>query len=196
MRRPAITVRAAIVGSLCASVVVTAARAQDITLTTEGKNLAACTFIDTVRDNAIRDLRKKIVRAGGDAALISFSSGNDITAKVYRCASASAPGGSATSAPPAVAPAPPPVISTPPPASPPPPPGEPRAVWVVHDANIVRGCRVLGTVADNDLKDLQKKASRLGGNVALLTPQRRIKGGYFGVQDYSTADVYICEATR
>src|SRR4029453_7601842 len=48
------------------------------------------------------------------------------------------------------------------------------------------------SVADNELEDLQKKAARLGGNVALLTPQRTAKGGYLGLQDYKTADVYKC----
>lgn len=66
-------------------------------------------------------------------------------------------------------------------------------VQVVSEAEKVRGCKVLGTVADNDLEDLQKKAAKVGGNVALLTPQRTAKGGYFGVQDYMTADVYKCE---
>lgn len=65
-------------------------------------------------------------------------------------------------------------------------------VRVVNDAAQVSGCKVLGTVADNEFEDLQKKAARLGGNVALLTPQRRSKGGYFGLQDYMTADVYQC----
>lgn len=51
----------------------------------------------------------------------------------------------------------------------------------------------IGTVADNELEDLQRKAAKLGGNVALLTPQRTTKGGYFGLQDYKTADVYKCE---
>ena len=51
---------------------------------------------------------------------------------------------------------------------------------MVNDANLVSGCRVLGTVADNDFQDLQKKAARLGGNVALMTPQRTAKGGYSG----------------
>jgi hypothetical protein len=68
-------------------------------------------------------------------------------------------------------------------------------VLVVDDASRVSGCRALGTVADNELEDLQKKAARLGGNVALMTPQRTSKGGYFGLQDYMTADVYRCEAT-
>jgi hypothetical protein len=70
---------------------------------------------------------------------------------------------------------------------------KPVAVLVVQDESRVRGCRVLGTVADNELDDLQKKAARIGGNVALLTPERKSKGGYFGVQDYMTADVYLCE---
>lgn len=70
---------------------------------------------------------------------------------------------------------------------------EAAKVRVVSDTEMVRGCQVLGTVADNELEDLQKKAAKLGGNVALLTPQRRTKGGYFGLQDYKTADVYKCE---
>ncbi|HEX6211094.1 MAG TPA: hypothetical protein VF136_09975, partial [Methylomirabilota bacterium] len=69
---------------------------------------------------------------------------------------------------------------------------QPVRVRVVDDENLVRGCRILGTVADNDLEDLQKKAARLDGNVALLTPQRKSKGGYFGLQDYMTADAYQC----
>jgi hypothetical protein len=71
----------------------------------------------------------------------------------------------------------------------------PAGVLVVDDASRVSGCRALGTVADNALDDLQKKAAKLGGNVALMTPQRTSKGGYFGLQDYMTADVYRCEAT-
>ena len=69
---------------------------------------------------------------------------------------------------------------------------EAARVRVVSDTEMVRGCQVLGTVADNEMEDLQKKAGRLGGNVALLTPQRTAKGGFFGIQDYQTADVYKC----
>jgi hypothetical protein len=29
--------------------------------------------------------------------------------------------------------------------------------------------------------------------VALMTPNRKAKGGYFGLQEYMTADVYRCE---
>jgi hypothetical protein len=72
---------------------------------------------------------------------------------------------------------------------------KPVAVRVVEDANLVRGCQVLGTVSDNDLGDLQEKAARLGANVVLLTPQRKAKGGYFGLQDYTTADAYKCPGT-
>ena len=73
---------------------------------------------------------------------------------------------------------------------------QPRSATHDDKEDSVRGCRVLGTVADNELDDLQKKAARLGGNVALLTPERKSKGGYFGLQDYMTADVYLCEGSR
>jgi hypothetical protein len=72
----------------------------------------------------------------------------------------------------------------------------PVRVRVVSDASLVRSCQVLGTVSDNELEDLQKKAARVGGNVALLTPERKAKGGYFGLQDYMTADVYKCAGTN
>ena len=72
-------------------------------------------------------------------------------------------------------------------------PAKPAGVLIVEDESRVRGCRPLGTVSDDALDDLQKKAARLGGNVALMTPQRKAKGGYFGLQDYVTADVYSCE---
>jgi len=72
-------------------------------------------------------------------------------------------------------------------------PPKPAGVLIVEDESRVRGCRPLGTVSDDALDDLQKKAARLGGNVALMTPQRKAKGGYFGLQDYMTADVYSCE---
>jgi hypothetical protein len=73
---------------------------------------------------------------------------------------------------------------------------EAAKVRVVNETDLIRGCQVRGTVADNELEDLQKKAARLGGNVALLTPQRPSKGGYFGLQDYMTADVYRCADAR
>jgi hypothetical protein len=66
-------------------------------------------------------------------------------------------------------------------------------VRVVSDAQYVRDCERVGTVADNEMEDLQKKAARIGGDVALMTPERRAKGGFFGMQDYETADVYRCK---
>jgi hypothetical protein len=66
------------------------------------------------------------------------------------------------------------------------------AVLLVEDDKRVQGCRPIGTVSDNELDDLQKKAAKLGGNVALMTPQRTTKGGFFGMQTYTTADVYHC----
>ena len=48
-------------------------------------------------------------------------------------------------------------------------------VRVVNDASQVQGCQVLGTVADNDFEDLQRKAAKVGGNVALMTPERKAK---------------------
>ncbi|HEX7785153.1 MAG TPA: hypothetical protein VF653_02930 [Methylomirabilota bacterium] len=71
-----------------------------------------------------------------------------------------------------------------------------QGVLLVDDESRVRGCRPLGTVSDNEVEDLQKKAAKLGGNTALMTPQRKVKGGMFGMQDYMTADVYSCEGTR
>lgn len=73
---------------------------------------------------------------------------------------------------------------------------EPVRVRIVNDANLVRDCKVIGTVSDNELEDLQKKASRLGGNTALMTPEREAKGGYFGLQKYMTADVYQCNGGK
>ena len=71
-----------------------------------------------------------------------------------------------------------------------------HGVMLVDSEDRVRGCRPLGTVSDNEMEDLQKKAARLGGNVALMTPQRKAKGGMFGMQDYMTADVYSCEGSK
>ena len=65
-------------------------------------------------------------------------------------------------------------------------------VLVVSEESRVQGCRAVGTVSDDDLGDLQKKAAKLGANTVLLTPQRKAKGGYFGLQDYMTGDAYAC----
>ena len=69
-------------------------------------------------------------------------------------------------------------------------------VLLVDDATRVQGCRPVGTVSDNAMEDLQRKAAELGGNVALMTPQRKAKGGLLGMQEYMTADVYKCEGNK
>jgi len=69
-------------------------------------------------------------------------------------------------------------------------------VLVVNEESRVQGCRAVGTVSDDDLGDLQKKAAKLGANTVLLTPQRKAKGGYFGLQDYMTGDAYACPGTK
>ena len=45
---------------------------------------------------------------------------------------------------------------------------KPAGVLVVEDESRVRGCRPLGTVSDDSLDDLQKKAAKLGGNVVFV----------------------------
>lgn len=100
-------------------------------LTSEPALLSGCTRLGSVKDDDVADLRRKIVRAGGNAAALSF--GVDdldfIQADVYRCtttakapSSTSTPSKSATPPPPPPAGTPPPPAGTPPP---PPPPAEP-----------------------------------------------------------------------
>ena len=74
--------------------------------------------------------------------------------------------------------------------------GVPRKPGMSRDDLLGINAKIVGTVADNEMDDLQKKAAELGGNVALMTPQRKAKGGYFGMQDYMTADVYKCEYSK
>ena len=99
------------------------ADAQDIAmarlrLTTDSSLTRGCTRLTAVRDDSLKDLRKKIVKAGGDTALLSF--GQDdlsrISADVFHCAGATVSAPSASPRPaPAAAPAPaePPPLWTP-----------------------------------------------------------------------------------
>ena len=79
-----------------------------VRLTTDPRVPVGCTRIGLVRDDSIRDLRRKIVKAGGDTALLSFPADDleKIDAQVFRCPP------HATSSP----------IPPPPPGPPPPPP--------------------------------------------------------------------------
>jgi hypothetical protein len=73
-------------------------------------------------------------------------------------------------------------------------------VRVVKDADAVRGCQSIGSVTDDDMEDLQKKAARMGGDVALVTLQSQRGGGSgpafrYGYSTYTTAEVYRCAGT-
>jgi hypothetical protein len=87
-----------------------------VQLTTDPKVPVGCTRIGIVRDDSIKDLRRKVVKAGGDTALLSFPADDMsvIDAQVFRCP----PPTSAPRIPPPPPGAPPP----PPPPGPPPPP--------------------------------------------------------------------------
>jgi hypothetical protein len=80
-----------------------------VRLTTEAAVLQSCTRLGSARDDSVKDLRRKIVRSGGNAAFIAF--GIDelsmIYAEVYRCPTTAGP---------------PPGVPPPPAGSPPPPP--------------------------------------------------------------------------
>jgi hypothetical protein len=80
-----------------------------VRLTTEGALLSGCTRIGIVRDDSVKDLRRKIVRAGGNAAVLTFGVDDLSTmqAEVYRCTS-TAKASATTPPPPAGTPPPPP----------------------------------------------------------------------------------------
>jgi hypothetical protein len=88
-------------------------------LTTETSRTRGCTLIGAVSDDSIKDLRRKILKIGGDTALLSFGIEDlsRIYAQVFRCPPAAPPAGSAPPPPP-----PPPGTPPPPPGPPPPPP--------------------------------------------------------------------------
>jgi hypothetical protein len=59
-----------------------------VRLTTEASVLADCERTGRVSDDSIEDLRKKIVRTGGNAALLMFDTDDleKVHAEVHRCA--------------------------------------------------------------------------------------------------------------
>jgi hypothetical protein len=82
-----------------------------VRLTTEPELTQGCTRVGSARDDSVKDLRRKIVKMGGNAAHISFGGTSDLStvyAEVFRCADAppTAPGTAPARVP--VAPAPPP----------------------------------------------------------------------------------------
>jgi hypothetical protein len=99
-----------------------------VRLTTESTLLAGCTRLGAVSDDSIKDLRRKVLRNGGNAAVIAFSIEDlsMIRADVYRCPATALTAPPRIPEPPTGAPPPPPPArSGPPPqqpSSPPPPP--------------------------------------------------------------------------
>jgi hypothetical protein len=83
-----------------------------VLLTTEARLVAGCDRVGLVSDDAVEDLRKKIVRSGGDTGLLSFDTDDldKIYAEIYRCQKPAAPAPTAAAAagaaagPPGVAP--------------------------------------------------------------------------------------------
>jgi len=97
-----------------------------VRLTTDPGLTHGCGRIGSVHDDSIKDLRRKIVKMGGNTALLSFGGSEDLStvyAEVFRCAGppASAPGTA-----PARIPAPPPGPPPPPPPPAPPAPAPTR----------------------------------------------------------------------
>lgn len=88
-----------------------------VRLTTEPGLTQGCSRIGPIRDDSVRDLRRKIVKMGGNAAVMAFGGTEDLSviyAEVFRCGD-----------PPAAAPGTAPQRIPLPPAGPPPPPPPP-----------------------------------------------------------------------
>ena len=58
-----------------------------IAFTTDPTLTLGCTLIGRVKDDDVKDLRRKIVRLGGDTAVVAFGD-EEIVADVYRCPTA------------------------------------------------------------------------------------------------------------
>jgi len=100
-----------------------------VRMSTDRAIASGCGLVSRVSDDSLRDLRRKVVRSGGNTAVISFSTDDlgMILADVYRCNPPAARRPPNVPPPPAGAPPPPPppTSATPPPppaGNPPPPP--------------------------------------------------------------------------
>jgi len=90
-----------------------------VRLTTEPGLTQGCARIGPARDDSIKDLRRKVVKMGGNTAILAFGGTEDLSviyAEVFRCGD-----------PPAAAPGTAPARIPLPPAGPPPPPPPPPA---------------------------------------------------------------------
>src|SRR5262245_17867804 len=97
-----------------------------VRLSTDPGIASGCARVSRVTDDSLRDLRRKVVRSGGNTAVLSFSTDDlgMILADVYRCTPPAARRPPNVPPPPAGAPPPPPPSSSSPP---PPPAGNPPA---------------------------------------------------------------------
>jgi len=89
-----------------------------VRLTTEPGLTQGCSRIGPARDDSVKDLRRKIVKMGGNTAVLTFGGTEDLSvvyAEVFRC-------GDPPAAAPGTAPA---RVPLPPPGPPPPPPPPP-----------------------------------------------------------------------
>ena len=107
--------RAAVLAAVMLLAASSPATAQDdravlarVRLTTDPTVPVGCTRIGLVRDDSVKDLRRKVLKAGGDTALLSFPADDleKIDAQVFRCPPHTMPSH----------------IPPPPPGPPPPPP--------------------------------------------------------------------------
>jgi hypothetical protein len=104
-----------------------------VRLTTDPKVPVGCTTLGMIDDTSVKDLRRKVVRLGGDTALLSFPSDNleRMNAIVFRCPASSFSPAAArpSSVTPSVPPSPngarTPSVPLPPPSGAPPPPPPP-----------------------------------------------------------------------
>lgn len=76
---------------------------------------------------------------------------------------------------------------------------EATRVRITTDPALAHGCVFVGTVTDDRMEDLQGKAARLGGNLAVVTMQTesaRGRGSAYGFGfryvTYTTASIYRC----
>ena len=104
-----------------------------VRLTTDPKVPVGCTTLGMIDDTSLKDLRRKVVRLGGDTALLSFPPDNleRMNAIVFRCPpssvapAAARPSSVAPAMPPAPNGAPAPSVTPPPPPGGAPPPAPP-----------------------------------------------------------------------
>lgn len=86
-----------------------------VRFTTEPALTQGCTRLGSARDDSVKDLRRKIVKLGGNTGLLTFGGSEDLSvvfAEVFRCMD-----------PPAASPGTAPArVPLPPPGPPPPPP--------------------------------------------------------------------------